>query len=188
MEQPVITFPSRTEFENWLSNNSNKSNGIWVRFYKKDSGLQTFNYDEALDIALCYGWIDGQVKRHDSTSYLQRFTPRRKRSPWSKRNTERVARLIQAGKMKPAGIAEIDRAKSDGRWDKAYAPPSETVIPSDFQKALNKNAKANAFWEKLNKTNRYAMIWQIDGAKKEETRTRRIEKFIQMLEIEEKLY
>lgn len=185
---PIIIFNTQKEFEKWLSKNHNVSNGIWIKFFKKDTGLATFTYSMALDEALCYGWIDGQANKFDEKSYLQKFTPRRKRSMWSQRNTEHIARLILEGKMKPSGLAEVERAKSDGRWDKAYAPPSETVPPKDFLKELSKNKIAKDFWEKLNKTNKYAMIWQIEGAKKEETRIRRIKKFVEMLAKNEKLY
>ena len=186
--KPILTFSSQNKWEEWLSKNHDTSDGVWIKFFKKDSGLASFVYREALDEALCYGWIDGQANKFDEKSYLQKFTPRHKRSVWSQRNTEHVARLIKEGKMKLSGLAEIERAKADGRWDKAYAPPSETVIPDDFLKEINNNLKAKEFWEKLNKTNRYAMIWQVDGAKKEETRTRRINKFIEMLKKGEKLY
>ena len=184
----MITLASQKEWGEYLAKNYNSSNGVWLRFFKKDSGLQTFNYKEALEEALCYGWIDGQVKKYDEKSYIQRFTPRRKKSPWSRINTEHVKRLTKEGRMKPSGIAEVNRAKDDGRWDNAYAPPSETVIPQDFLDHLTKNTKAKLFWEGLNKTNRFAIVWQIDGAKKEETRKKRIEKFISMLERNEKLY
>lgn len=186
--KPILTFSSQAKWEEWLSKNHNNSDGIWIKFFKKDSGLASFVYKQALDVALCYGWIDGQVNRYDEKSYLQKFTPRRKRSIWSQRNTEHVERLIEEGKMKPPGLFEIERAKADGRWAKAYAPPSETVAPNDFLEEINKNINAKAFWEKLNKTNKYAMIWQIDGAKKEETRTKRIKKFVEMLERGEKIY
>ncbi|MBP7832407.1 MAG: YdeI/OmpD-associated family protein [Candidatus Levybacteria bacterium] len=186
--KPISSFSSQDTWENWLSKNHDISDGIWIKFYKKDSGLASFVYKEALDTALCYGWIDGQVNRYDEKSYLQKFTPRRKGSNWSQRNTEHAARIIKEGKMKPAGLTEIEKAKSDGRWDKASAPPSETVIPEDFLKEINKNTKAKDFWEKLNKTNKYTMVWQIDEAKKEETRTKRIKKFVDMLENGQKLY
>lgn len=186
--KPILSFISQDDWEKWLSKNHDISDGIWIKFFKKDTGLATFTYSMALDEALCYGWIDGQANKYDEKSYLQKFTPRRKRSIWSQRNTEHVARLIKEGKMKPSGLAEIERAKSDGRWDKAYAPPSETVIPEDFLKEINKNTKAKDFWEKLNKTNKYAMIWQIEGAKKDETRIRRIKKYVEMMERGEKLY
>ena len=179
--KPILSFASQIEWEKWLSKNHNTSDGIWIKFFKKDSGLATFIYKEALDEALCYGWIDGQANRYDEKSYLQKFTPRRKRSVWSQRNTQHVQRLINEGKMKPLGLAEVERAKADGRWNNAYAPSSETVTPKDFLKEIEKNKKAEDFWETLSKTSKNAMIWQIDGAKKEETRTKRIKKFVEML-------
>ncbi len=188
MEQLILTLKSQLEWERWLSKNYSQIEGVWVRFYKKSSGLQTFNYDEALDEALCYGWIDGQTKSFDERSYLQKFTPRRKRSPWSQINKGHIDRLTKVGKMKPSGISEVERAKDDGRWESAYASPKNTTIPKDFETAILKDKKSKESWEKLNKTNRFAMIFQINNAKKEETRTRRIEKFIEMLKRGEKLY
>lgn len=184
----IISFGDQKAWEEWLSKNYKKQNGIWLKLYKKASDVKSVNYQEALDVALCYGWIDGQVKKLDENARVQRFTPRRKRSVWSKRNTEHVARLIKSGSMKPAGIAEIERAKADGRWEKAYASPANTTIPEDFLKELEKNKKAKEFWEVLNKTNKFAMIWQINDAKREETRLRRINKFVEMLSRGEKLY
>lgn len=187
-EQPILEFSEQSLFRNWLSKNHAKSNGIWLKFYKKNTSIPSINYAEALDEALCFGWIDGQVKRFDEKAYLQRFTPRRSKSTWSQRNTEHIARLTKLNKMTPSGVAEVERAKADGRWDRAYAPPSETIPPKDFLKALGKNKKAKDFFESLNKTNSFAIIWQIEGAKKQETRERRIKKFVEMLERNEKLY
>ncbi len=186
--QPVLTFESQKDWERWLSKNHASVDTIWVRLFKKNSRVDKLNYDQALEGALCYGWIDGLVNKYDEISYVQRFTPRRKRSTWSRRNQEIVARLIKEGKMQPSGQAEIDRAKEDGRWEAAYASPANMVMPEDFLKALSKNKKAKEFWEALNKTNKFAMIWQINNAKREETRIRRIEKFVGMLERGEKLY
>lgn len=188
MDQQIVSFESQKKWEEWLSQNHSSSDGIWIRFFKKDSGLQTFNYAQALDEALCYGWIDGQARKLNEKSYLQKFTPRRKRSMWSQRNTGHIARLTKLGKMKPSGIAEVERAKEDGRWDNAYASSSNMVAPDDFLKSISKNKKAKDFWEVLNKTNRFAMIFQINSAKKEETRIRRIEKFVKMLAEGKKLY
>ena len=186
--QPVFSFNTQEEWREWLSQNYSTDSGVWLRFYKKASGIKKVNYQEALDEALCYGWIDGLVNKYDENSYLQRFTPRRKQSTWSQINKGHVARLTSLGKMHEAGLSEVTRAKKDGRWDVAYASPANTVAPDDFIKALSKNKRAKEFWEALNKTNKYAMIWQINNAKREETRIRRIEKFVGMLERGEKLY
>jgi uncharacterized protein YdeI (YjbR/CyaY-like superfamily) len=187
-EQPVLTFKTQKEWEKWLSQNHDKSDGIWIRFYKKSSNLPTVTYAQALDEALCYGWIDGQAKSLDELSYLQRFTPRRKRSIWSKRNTEHIARLEKIGKMKPAGNLQVEQAKADGRWQAAYESPKNTVVPDDFLKELAKNKNANAFFKTLNKTNTYAIAWQLQSAKRPETRDRRKKKLIAMLARGEKLY
>ncbi len=185
---PVFSFDTQEEWRKWLSKNYSAASGVWLRFYKKASGIRKVNYQEALDEALCFGWIDGLVNKYDDNSYLQKFTPKRKRSTWSQINKGHTARLIRLGKMQPSGQAEIDRAKEDGRWDEAYASPTNTAAPDDFVKAISKNTKAKEFWEVLNKTNKLAMIWQINNAKREETRTRRIEKFVGMLERGKKLY
>ena len=186
--KPILFFKSDKEFEKWLAKNHSISDGIWVQFYKKGTGVVTLTYDKALDVALCYGWIDSQVNKYDDKSYIQKFTPRRSRSIWSKRNTEHVARLIKEGKMKPSGLLEMDKAKEDGRWEKAYESPVNAVAPDDFLKALSKNKKAQEFFKTLNKTNTFAITWRIQDAKKKETRERRIQKFIEMLERGEKFY
>ncbi len=176
------------EWREWLAEHHTQPDGIWLRFYKKDTGLPSMTYLQALDEALCFGWIDGQSKSYDETSWVQKFTPRRPRSLWSKRNRDFVERLIQAGKMTPAGQAEIDRAKQDGRWDAAYDAPSTMTIPDDFLVALSKNKKAEAFFHRLNKSNQYAVAWNLHNAKKEETRLRRMQKYIEMFERGEKLH
>lgn len=188
MDQPKLSFGSQEEWHDWLENNHDTSDGVWIKFYKKSSGLQIFNYSQALEEALCYGWIDGQRRSYDNDSFLQRYTPRRKRSVWSKINTQHIERLTKLGKMEPSGLLEVEKAKKDGRWKNAYASPSTMIVPNDFLKALSENKKAQEFWNNLNKTNVYAMIWQINNAKREETRIRRIEKFIDMLARKEKLY
>ena len=184
----TLTFRSSAEFRSWLEINHAVSDGIWLRIFKKDSGEKTVTYAEALDESLCYGWIDGQTQRFDATYYLQKFTPRRPKSIWSKRNVAKVAKLIAAGKMQPAGQAAIDAAKADGRWEQAYDSFSNSVIPDDFQAALVANPKAKAFYATLNKTNTYAILWRIQTAKKPETRARRIETLIAMLNREEKIH
>jgi uncharacterized protein YdeI (YjbR/CyaY-like superfamily) len=185
---PIIPFKTPKEFERWLSKNHNELNGIWLNFFKMDSGIKSITYREALDEALCYGWIDGQAKPYDEKSWLQKFTPRRKKSIWSKRNTENIKRLTKAGKMKPAGIKEVEAAKADGRWQKAYDSQSNMTIPDDFLKLLSKNKKAKTFFESLNKTNLYSIAWRIQTAKKPETREKRMKLILEMLEKGEKFH
>jgi uncharacterized protein YdeI (YjbR/CyaY-like superfamily) len=185
--QTMLSFKTQREWGKGLSKNYTNTDGVWIKFYKKSSGLQTFKYDEALDEALCYGWIDGQTKSFDEKSYLLKFTPRRPRSLWSKRNTEHIARLTKDGRMKPSGIAEVERAKADGRWDKAYGGPATMAVPEDFIKALSKNKKALGFFKSLNKSNTYAIAWMLQEAKKSETRQRRFNKFLEMMKKGEKL-
>jgi uncharacterized protein YdeI (YjbR/CyaY-like superfamily) len=173
-EIPVLSFASSKEWEKWITKNHSKSNGIWLRFFKKDSGEKTVTYGEALEEALCYGWIDGQAKKYDAKSYLQKFTPRRARSIWSKRNTEKVELLMQEGRMKKAGLQQIELAKADGRWQQAYDSPKNMKVPDDFLQMLSKNKKAKMFFDGLNKTNQYAIAWRLQTAKKPETRERRL--------------
>jgi uncharacterized protein YdeI (YjbR/CyaY-like superfamily) len=175
-------FASSADWEEWLKEHHADISGVWIKFAKKGSGIASLNYAQALDGALCYGWIDGQSKSIDDVYYLQKFTSRRPKSIWSKRNVGKVAELIKAGKMQPAGQAAIDVAKADGRWDQAYDSPSNSTMPSDFQEELDRHPKAKAFYETLNKTNTYAFLWRIQTAKKAETRAKRIALSIQMLE------
>jgi uncharacterized protein YdeI (YjbR/CyaY-like superfamily) len=186
--QPILFFKTQEEWEKWLAKNHDKVDGVWLQFYKKASGVESLTYHPALDEALCYGWIDGQVKQYDEKSYLQRFTPRRARSNWSHINTGHIERLTKLGKMKPSGIAEVERAKADGRWDNAYASPANMIVPGDFLKEIKKNKKAYEFFQTLNKSNTFAIAYQIQDAKKPETRERRMKKFIDMCERGEKLY
>jgi len=187
-ELQVISFKTQKEFGTWLDKQHGLQEGIWLRYFKKDSKIKTITYAEALDVALCYGWIDGQAKKYDEDSWLQKFTPRRQRSVWSKRNIENVERLIKEGRMKPAGIKEIERAKQDGRWDNAYDSPSKMEIPADFLQELKKDAKAEKFFATLNKSNKYAITWRLQTAKKEETRQRRLKKIMEMLSKGEKFH
>ena len=156
-ELQIISFESQNHFERWMEENNSLTEGIWVRFYKKDSLVISINYQEALDVALCYGWIDGQVKKFDNLSYIQKFTPRRSKSMWSKRNKDHVSRLEKENRMKPSGIREVEKAINDGRWDKAYDSPGKMIVPEDFILELSKNKKAFEFYEKLNKTNKYTI-------------------------------
>ncbi|CAM1509615.1 Fc.00g033540.m01.CDS01 [Cosmosporella sp. VM-42] len=174
-------FEDAKAWETWLEGNHKSNNGIWLKLNKKGSRVATVTYDEALDVALCFGWIDGQKKRHDEQHFIQRFTPRRKSSLWSKRNGNKVAVLIESGRMKESGQAEIDAAKADGRWERAYAGSSSIQVPADFQAALDENKKAREFFESINRTQRFAFLQRIETAKKPETRQRRIEQFVELL-------
>jgi uncharacterized protein YdeI (YjbR/CyaY-like superfamily) len=179
--EAVEPFDTPAALERWLKKHGAKTPVLWIKIAKKKSGLRSITWSEAVDVALCYGWIDGQSKSLDETYVLQRLTPRGKRSKWSKLNRERVRRLIQAGRMQAAGLAEVARAKADGRWDAAYDSPSTAVVPEDLANALANSKKAKAFFESLAGANRYAILHRIHDAKKPETRARRIEKFVQMM-------
>ena len=183
----TIAFKDHGQWRQWLDEHHDSIDGVWVKLYKKASGIATVTYAEALDEALCFGWIDGQRKSLDEVSFVQKFTPRRSKSLWSKRNIEHVTRLKAASLMTAAGIAEVQRAQNDGRWDAAYDKPSDMVIPDYFMDELSKNAAANAFFATLNKTNRYAIAWRLQTAKTDETRLRRQNKMIGMLEAGQKI-
>jgi uncharacterized protein YdeI (YjbR/CyaY-like superfamily) len=185
---PVIAFASEKDWDAWLSKEGASSNGIWLKFAKKASGVDSVTYAEAVETALCYGWIDGQTKRLDDDYYLQRFTPRRARSKWSKINRSKAEKLIESGAMKPSGLVEVERAKANGRWAAAYDAPSTATVPQDLRAALEQNKGAEQFFAGLNSTNRYAILHRIQDAKRAETRARRIEKFVAMLERQEKIY
>ena len=180
-ELPILPFESKKKFADWLAKNHDKSAGLWLKIAKKATGISTVTYAEALDVALCYGWIDGQKGSFDEQYFLQKFTPRRPKSIWSKINVEKVAGLITSGEMKPAGLKAVEAAKQDGRWDAAYASQKNIVVPSDFQSALEKNKKAKAFFETLTGSRRYAFLFRIETAKKAETREKRIRQFVEML-------
>jgi uncharacterized protein YdeI (YjbR/CyaY-like superfamily) len=177
----VAAFSSARELERWLARNHAKSNGVWVRFFKKNSGVLSVSYDEALDAAICFGWIDGQLKKYDEKSWLRKFTPRRPRSVWSKRNRDHAERLIRTGKMRAAGRREVEAAKQDGRWNDAYDSASRMVIPEDFLKELARNRRAKAFFDTLNRANVYAIVWRLQTAKTPATRQRRLETILAML-------
>ncbi|WP_206611067.1 YdeI/OmpD-associated family protein [Mariniphaga sediminis] len=187
-ELPVISFETAEEWRNWLEKNHTNEKGIWLRMYKKGSGKPTISYALALDEALCYGWIDGQMKKYDVESYLQKFTPRRPRSTWSKKNVGHIERLEKEGKMQPSGRKEVEKAKADGRWERAYDSPKNMEVPDDFIAELSKDKKALAFFESLNKTNRYAIAWRLQSAKKPETRERRKEVMLEMMARREKFH
>lgn len=185
---PVLTFPEVSQWKKWLDQNHEQAEGAWIRFFKKESKVTGVTYAKVLDEALCYGWIDGQVKKYDEQSWIQKFTPRRPRSVWSKRNVEHVKRLTKAGRMKPAGLKQVEAAQADGRWEKAYDSPANMETPEDFLKELAKNKKAKAFFETLNKTNKYAINWRLQTAKKPETREKRMKKILEMLANGEKFH
>jgi len=187
-EPEILSFESRAKWRKWLSGNYSRQEGIWLRFYKKSSGIGTVRPTEAVDEALCFGWIDGQAKPYDETSWLVRYTPRRKRSIWSKRNRENVERLTREGRMAPQGQAEVERAKSDGRWESAYDSPKEMKVPKDFLDALKEDKEAYDFYKTLNKTNTYAIAMRLQTAKKPETRERRMNQFLEMMKNRKKLY
>jgi uncharacterized protein YdeI (YjbR/CyaY-like superfamily) len=187
-EAPIMLFESAQHWEAWLKDNHTKSTGVRLQIAKKGAKQPTVSYAEALDVALCYGWIDGQKGALDDQFFLQKFTPRRAKSIWSKINTEKVTQLISQGRMQPAGLKAIEAAKQDGRWDAAYAGQRDMEMPEDFQAELDKNPEAKAFFATLNSANRYAFVFRVQTAKKAETRKTRIERFIAMLNNHEKLY
>jgi uncharacterized protein YdeI (YjbR/CyaY-like superfamily) len=185
---PVHDFENQDAWEKWLDENHRSSAGIWVRIARKGSGKPSVTYAEALDSALCYGWIDGHKRAHSDTAWLQRFTPRRPRSMWSQINREKALALIEAGRMKPAGLEEIERARNDGRWEAAYGSQSALTTDPEFQKALSKSPRAKKFFKTISAANRYAILWRIQTAKRPETRERRIREYIAMLEKGETLH
>ena len=174
-------FKTPAAWAKWLAAHHATTDGVWVRFYKKDSGVASITHAQALEEALCHGWIDGQARPFDARSWLQRYTPRRPRSPWSKRNQEHVARLAREGRMRPAGLAEVKAAQADGRWRRAYDSPANSKVPADFLRALRRDPKALAFFKGLNRANVFAICYRLQTAKKPETRQRRLETILQMM-------
>ena len=185
---PIMVFPSRETWAAWLDKHHTDSAGIWLAFAKKGAGEASVSYGDAVEVALCYGWIDGQAGKLDERFWVQRFTPRRPRSIWSRVNRDRALALMARGEMQPAGLREVERAQADGRWEAAYEPPSTMTVPEDLQEALASNPAAAEFFATLNSTNRYAILHRIHTAKKPETRARRIETFVAMLAEGKKLY
>lgn len=184
----IFEFKSPGEWEKWLSENYSKQEGLWLKIAKKGTGVTTVTYLQALEVALCYGWIDGQIKSVDSIYFVQKFTPRRPKSLWSKINTKRVEQLISEGWMKAPGYEQIERAKADGRWEKAYGISSNLAPPEDLLSALSKNKPAEEFYKTLNKTNLFAIYYRIETSKRPETREKRIREIIEMLSKGKKLY
>jgi uncharacterized protein YdeI (YjbR/CyaY-like superfamily) len=187
-DRPVISFESGDAWEAWLAEHHAASPGLWLKLAKKGSGIATVSYSEALDVALCYGWIDGQKDKFDGDYWLQRFTPRRPRSPWSKINCDRVAALVARGAMQPAGLREVERAKADGRWEAAYDGQRAAAVPDDLRRELEGNAAAREFFATLDSANRYAILYRLHEAKKPETRARRLKTFVTMLSEGKKIH
>jgi uncharacterized protein YdeI (YjbR/CyaY-like superfamily) len=185
---PRIPFPSAAEWEQWLDDNHAVSEGVWIKIAKKDAGTESVRYPEVLETALCFGWIDGRREALDERYFLQRFTPRRPRSRWSRINREKAERLMADGRMRAAGLAEVERARADGRWESAYEGQKSITVPDDLQRELDARPKAKAFFAALSSQNRYAILYRLHEAKKPETRARRLAKFVAMLEAGEAIH
>jgi uncharacterized protein YdeI (YjbR/CyaY-like superfamily) len=177
----TISFAIAGDFSVWLDEHHESSPGLWLQLAKKGSGIASVTYAEAVDVALCFGWIDGQKRAQDETYWLQRFTPRRARSPWSKVNRDKAEALIASGAMRPAGLRQVQLARADGRWDAAYAGMKTATVPDDLAAAIAAVPAAEAFFDTIDRQNRYAMIYRVQDAKRPETRRHRIEKFVTML-------
>lgn len=185
---PIRLFATQSAWAQWLEKNHRNSRGLWLRLAKKGSGLQSITYADALEVALCYGWIDGQKRGESQQAWLQRFLPRSAKSIWSKINRDKALGLIACGRMKVAGLEAVEAAKKDGRWEAAYDSPKDASVPEDFQTALNASKKAQKFFENLDGANRYAVLFRIQTAKKAETRARKICEFVEMLERNETIH
>lgn len=185
---PIHLFAASAEMKAWLEDNHASSDGIWLKIAKKGSGVDSVSYAEALELALCFGWIDSQKRGLDDSFFLQRFTPRRPRGRWSLINREKAEALIAAGAMRPAGLAEVEAARADGRWEAAYAGQATAEVPADLRRELDRNAAAREFFASLDSANRYAIVYRLEDAKKPETRERRLRKFVDMLERGEKIH
>jgi uncharacterized protein YdeI (YjbR/CyaY-like superfamily) len=185
---PVLAFAGPSQLERWLEANHATAAGLWLQLAKKDSGIESVTYAEALEHALCFGWIDGQKRALDERFWLQRFTPRVPRSKWSRINRDKAEELIERGRMRPAGAAQVERARGDGRWERAYEGQRSATVPEDLQRELECKPAALAFFHTLNSVNRYAIIYRVGEAKRPETRARRIAKFVAMLEAHEQIH
>jgi uncharacterized protein YdeI (YjbR/CyaY-like superfamily) len=185
---PIVLFATPAKLEAWLEANHSSPEGIWLKIAKKGSGVENVTYGEALELALCFGWIDSQKRGFDEKHFLQRFTPRRPRGRWSRINRDKAEELIAAGAMRPAGLAEVEAARADGRWDAAYEGQRNAKVPEDLQRELDANAAAREFFATLDSANRYAIVYRLNDAKKPETRQRRLRKFVEMLERGEKVH
>ena len=187
-ELPVLLFASPAAWETWLGEHHGTSPGVWLQLAKKNAGLRSVTYAEALDVALCVGWIDSQKKSYDASSWLQKFTPRRRKSIWSKINVEKVQHLVEAGRMQPAGLLAVEQAQVDGRWDQAYDSQRTATVPEEFQAELDRNPDAEAFFSTLDRANRYAVLFRIQTVKRPETRAKWISDLIGMLQRREKIH
>jgi uncharacterized protein YdeI (YjbR/CyaY-like superfamily) len=187
-ELPILLFATPAELESWLERNHDSAAGVWLKIAKKGGAEPSVTYDEAVELGLCFGWIDSQKRGLDEQHYLQRFTPRRPRGRWSKINREKAEALIAAGRIRPAGMAEVEAARADGRWDAAYEGQRTAEVPDDLRRELDANAAAREFFEALDSANRYAVIYRLNDARKPETRERRLRKFVAMLERGEKIH
>jgi uncharacterized protein YdeI (YjbR/CyaY-like superfamily) len=185
---PIVLFAAPADLEAWLEESHASSEGIWLKIAKKGSGLESVTYAEALELALCFGWIDSQKRSFDEKHFLQRFTPRRPRGKWSRINRDKADELIAAGAMRPAGMSEVKAAKADGRWEAAYEGQRKATVPEDLQGELDRNDAAREFFATLDSASRYAIVYRLNDAKKPETRERRLRKFVAMLERGEKIH
>lgn len=185
---PTMSFAFAADWERWLEDNHAVSDGVWIKMAKKGSGIDSVRYPEVLDVALCFGWIDGRREALDERYFLQRFTPRRARSRWSRINRDKVERLHADGRMRAAGLSEVARAQADGRWEAAYDGQQTISVPDDLQRELNARPRAKAFFAELTSQNRYAILYRLQDAKRPETRARRLAKFVAMLEARESIY
>jgi uncharacterized protein YdeI (YjbR/CyaY-like superfamily) len=185
---PVLAFASSAEWEAWLEAQPATSKGVWLKLAKAASGIPSVSKQEAIDGALCHGWIDGQLDKFDTNHWVIRFTPRRPKGKWSQANRERALALIRLGRMQPAGMRAIDQAKHDGRWEAAYAPQSKATVPEDLQSVLDRSPRAKRYFDQLDSRNRYAILYRVQDAKKPETRAQRIEKYVAMLARGETIY
>lgn len=187
-ELPIVLFAGPPELEEWLEENHETSHGVWLKIAKKGAAEPSVTYAEALELALCFGWIDSQKRRFDNRHFLQRFTPRRPRGRWSRINREKAEALIEEGRIRPPGLVEVEAAKADGRWEAAYEGQRTAQVPPDLQRELDANRAAAEFFAGLDSANRYAIIYRLNDAKKPETRERRLRKFVAMLERGEKIH
>jgi uncharacterized protein YdeI (YjbR/CyaY-like superfamily) len=188
VDPPILVFEHQQAWEEWLSQNHREVTGVWLRIAKRGSITRSLTHAEALESALCFGWIDAQKKPESAGAWLERFSPRGKRSIWSKINRQKASALIECGRMRDSGLQEVLRAKKDGRWEQAYDSPRNATVPEDFQAALDKSARAKAFFATLESRNRYAILFRIQTVKKAETRARKIAEFIAMLEKRQKIH
>jgi len=188
LTEPTLEFSSQEAWRAWLAEHHESASGVWIRFARKGSGVESVTHDEALEVALAHGWIDARAGKGDETHWVQRFTPRSARSTWSKINRAKAEALIASGEMQPAGLREVERAKADGRWERAYDAPSKATVPEDLQRELDADPSAAAFFAALDSRNRYSILHRLETAKRPETRARRLAQFTAMLKAGEKIH